>query len=234
MSEPTITFIEKGHKYIHEESGDNLTSATTFIGQFFEKFDADKWSAYVAKRDGMTVQQVLDLWEEKRIFAGEFGTHVHNYAESIIKGTKQPVATIKKHEVYFKGVDEFMITEPHKFFDAEKVIGNPKWGIAGQVDGLSKTEKGIFLVDWKTNKKLDFNAYGDKRATGPINHLQDCNYSKYTLQLSLYRLILEQVYGWEIAGQILVHLTNYGTYHTYNIEYLKDEIVMMLQHDGRI
>ena len=232
MSEPSITFIEKGHKYIHD--GNQLESATEFISQFFEKFDTNKWSTYVAKRDGMPVQEVLDMWEKKKNFSCEFGTFIHNYAEDLIKKKtpKKPQTDMQKN--YYQAIDSFMKNESHEFFDAEKIIGSPKHSIAGTIDGLSKKNNGIYLIDWKTNKKIDTYGYNDKRCLSPIHYLADCNFTKYTLQLSLYRFILENDYGWKVKGQKLVHLKPDGSYFIHKINYLKDEIVLMLHHTGKI
>jgi len=230
----SITFIKEGHKYIHDDTGKELLSSTTFISEFFEKFDTERWSKHIADRDNMTVQEVLDMWEKKRQESCDFGTAVHTYAESLIKKTKVPQPKTEKEKVYFTAINEFFDKENHKFFDAEKIIGSSVYELGGQIDALSKTDKGIFLVDWKTNKSIDMSGFRDKRALEPIGHLQDCNYSKYSLQLSLYRYILEKEYNLKVAGQILIHLLPSGEYIQYDIEYLKDEIKKMLAHSGRL
>ncbi len=230
----SITFIQDGHKYIHDESGKELQSSTQFISEFFEKFDTERWSNHIALRDGLTVKQVLDMWEKKSIASREFGKLVHSYAESLIRKTKSPIPSTKTERTYFNAVNDFMRDEEHDFIEAEKVIGSPIYCIGGQIDALSKTDKGIFLIDWKTNRSIDMTGFRDRRCSEPISHLQDCNFSKYSLQLSLYRYIMEIEYGQKIAGQILVHLTPDGRYEKYEIDYLKDEIVSMLAVTGRL
>jgi len=230
----SITFIQEGHKYIHDDTGKELLSSTTFISKFFEKFDTEKWSRHIANRDNMTVQEVVDMWGKKNQESRDFGTTVHNYAQSLIKKTKVPEPRTGKEKVYFTAINKFFDKENHEFFDAEKIIGSPVYELGGQIDALSKTDKGIFLVDWKTNKSIDMSGFRDRRALEPIDHLQDCNYSKYSLQLSLYRYILEKEYNWKVAGQILIHLLPSGDYIKYDIEYLNDEIKKMLAHSGRL
>ncbi len=231
MQEPIITFIEKGHKYIHE--GRELESATEFISQFFEKFDKEKWSKHVAKRDGLTVEEVLELWKNKADASCKFGHYVHNYAEALIKKTKTPEPVTKNHKTYFKAIDKFMENENHEFFDAEKIIGSSTIGIAGMIDGLSRTDEGIFLIDWKTNKRIEKYGYNNRTCPPPLELLQDCKFSKYTLQLSLYRYILEKFYGWDVAGMMLVHLKA-ENYDIHEVKYLKEEIKTMLAHAGKL
>ncbi len=234
MSEPKIKFIEEGHIYIHEDTGKELISATEFIKQFFEKFNKAKWSNYVAERDNLTVREVLKKWEDKGNRAKNFGTYVHNYAESLIKRLPKPEATTDKHKKYFQAINLFMITEPYQFFDAEKIIGHPEYGIAGTVDAISKKDGQIHLIDWKTNQKIETQAYYDKKCLYPLGYLPDCNFTKYSLQLSLYRYILEKKYRWDVEGQKLVHLQDDGTYHKYEVKYLKKEVKAMLAYTGRL
>lgn len=230
----SILFIPEGHKYIHEESGKELQSVTQFISEFFEKFDTERWSNHIALRDNLTVEKVLDMWEKKSIASREFGKLVHSYAESKINKKKKIIPTNRSERMYFNAVNEFMRNENHKFIEAEKIIGCPVYGIAGQVDAITKTKKGLFIIDWKTNRSIDFLGYNDKRCQKPIEHLQDCNYSKYSLQLSFYRYILEIEYDLKISGQLLIHLAQDGRYEKYETDYLKDEIENMLAVTGRL
>jgi ATP-dependent exoDNAse (exonuclease V) beta subunit len=230
----SILFIPDGHRYIHEESGKELQSVTQFISEFFEKFDTERWSAHIALRDNLTVKQVLDMWEKKKDDSCDFGKLVHSYAESLIRGSKKVIPSNKAERMYFSAVNDFMRSEKHEFIEAEKVIGSPLYGIAGQVDAISRTKKGMCIIDWKTNKSIDLAGYNDRRCQRPIDHLQECNYSRYSLQLSLYRYILELEYGFKISGQLLIHLRPDGKYERYETDYLKDEIESMLAYTGRL
>ena len=62
-------------------------------------------------------------------------------------------------------------------------------------------------------------------ATGDLD---DCNYMHYTLQLSLYRYILEENYKIKINNQALIHLTPTEAV-VYECDYLKQNIVDMLK-----
>lgn len=53
-----------------------------------------------------------------------------------------------------------------------------------------------FSVTHNTNKVFDFyNPYGNETLHPPFNHLQNCHYSIYTLQLSIYALMYEMETG---------------------------------------
>jgi len=44
------------------------------------------------------------------------------------------------------------------------------------------------MVDWKTNESINLAGYG--KMLEPFDHLEDCNFTHYVLQLNLYRQIL--------------------------------------------
>ena len=152
----SVYFIEEGHRYVHD-SGIELMSVTEFISTFFPKFEKDKWSKYVAKRDGLTQEEVLKMWKEKGDKAKEFGTLIHNYAEAIIKEEERPEADSYKEKMYFKAVEKFI--DKNDFFDAELVVGDPELRVGGTIDGLSKKGEDIYLIDWKTNKEIKEDGY---------------------------------------------------------------------------
>lgn len=71
--------------------------------------------------------------------------------------------------------------------------------VAGQIDLLIKNGNDIYIVDYKTNKKIDqksgFDTTTKRNATMlyPLNNLMDCNYMHYTMQLSTYAYMLQQL-----------------------------------------
>jgi coproporphyrinogen III oxidase len=53
-----------------------------------------------------------------------------------------------------------------------------------------------------------------------MNHLEDTNYSKYSLQLNLYKYILEKNYNMKIGGMFLIIL--HPKNDNYIVEYVND------------
>jgi len=65
----------------------------------------------------------------------------------------------------------------------------------------------------------------------PINNLEDCNYSHYNLQLSTYAWMIEKNNPeFNIKGLILVHKDHDDNITTYNMNYLKDDVIRMLAY----
>jgi len=100
----------------------------------------------------------------------------------------------------------------------------------GQADKLwfediGRSQLGFWIDDYKTNAKLNFeNIYQNMK--DPINHLHDCNWNHYRIQLSLYIWILIQ-YGYHYMGSKLTHsIEDNGkwTRIDYPFDYLEKEI----------
>jgi hypothetical protein len=114
--------------------------------------------------------------------------------------------------------DGWMFYSEHRLF-------NVKYLVCGTSDLIAKKGKKIIIFDYKTCKDLieftsgyyetikfgglrirsKYRVWQDKRMFGFLNHLQDCNGNKYSLQLSIYAKILE-LYKYKIVGCFLVHL----------------------------
>jgi hypothetical protein len=72
------------------------------------------------------------------------------------------------------------------------------------------------MVDWKRSKEIK--KFGFKKGLGCCSHLQDCNFVHYTIQLNIYKYILEKNYGLKITDMYIVvfHPSN-DSYLEYNI-----------------
>ena len=54
-------------------------------------------------------------------------------------------------------------------------------------------ENGLFDInDYKTNKVINFYSQYAKKLLPPMDHLDDCQYNIYALQLSIYAYFYEQ------------------------------------------
>jgi ATP-dependent exoDNAse (exonuclease V) beta subunit len=75
------------------------------------------------------------------------------------------------------------------------------------IDALFLYGGKIYILDWKTNKKFetDETCRYKERLLAPFGKYLKSHLSEYSLQISLYALILEE-YGFEIAGGYLVHI----------------------------
>ena len=106
-----------------------------------------------------------------------------------------------------------------------------------QVDSPSHTYLAGYscIVTHNTNKKIDQKA-GFNTATKsttkmkyPLNNLDDSNFWHYSMQLSTYAWILQQINPeFVIKDLIIVHYDHSGNETIYHCDYLKKEVERML------
>jgi len=65
----------------------------------------------------------------------------------------------------------------------------------------------------------------------PLNNIEDCNYYHYTLQLSLYGYLLQQINpDLVIKKLMLIHIDHEDKITEYTVDYLKNDVERMLKH----
>lgn len=121
---------------------------------------------------------------------------------------------------------------------AEKRIYWFDFLIAGTIDCLLVKGKFFMIVDWKTNnKKLEFRAGYYKKVNGlvtsqwvdkneffypPLNTIPFCKGNIYTIQLSLYALLME-LWGFKCVALTLFHILEDEPQPPINILYRKQD-----------
>ena len=205
-----ITFQEEGHLYTIR-GNTYYKSCTTWVKSFFEKFNpddiiekmmaSDKWKDN--KYFGMTKKEIKTLWTENGKIASGFGTSMHKHIEEFYNGKDLP-EELPIELSYFK---MFYIDHPELVpFRTEMMIYDEDILICGSVDMLFMNEDGtLSIYDWKFSKEIQTHSYG-KKGIGPASSMNDCNTTHYSLQLNLYREILERKYGFVIKDMVLVFM----------------------------
>lgn len=109
--------------------------------------------------------------------------------------------------------------------------------LAGQVDLLIKDGNDLYILDFKTNAKgIKSEAYFDRKTKKyktmfyPLNTVKDTMLMHYTLQLSLYAWMLQQINPeFNIKLLQLLHVDGDGNESQITVDYLKDEVERMLK-----
>ena len=104
--------------------------------------------------------------------------------------------------------------------------------MAGQADLLCKDTDGkLIIIDWKRSRELKY-ASPFRTLKEPLEHMDDTNYSLYSLQLNLYAYILETEYGIEVSRMLL------GVFHPLSdaarcieVPRLSEEIALLVEHE---
>ena len=230
----TISLEEPGHRYnLKEESDFKFNSVTTVIGNYFEPFKkheiANKLVITSPKYMGMNPSDLIANWDAAR----DYGTKVHNEIELFLN------KDIKPEEIEsFAGIEWLKKYEknPEIKIYPEVIVYSKELKIAGSIDILIHNQSNNYyeIIDWKTSKSIDKSSFGGKMGTHSItNHLMDCKYVHYSIQLSFYRYLLEKYYGLKIQNQLIAHLKgNSCTMHTANY-YQKEVLNIISDHNNK-
>ena len=187
-------------------------------------------------------QDILDEWAETNRIACERGTKIHAQLENSFYNAGSNI-TLKKFGIGGK----FECKKNYSDLDLDYGIypeyliyyDNPKIGIhiAGQIDLIVKNGNDIFIIDHKTNAKIDLKGFYNSSTRSsdkmlyPLGHLDECNYNHYQLQLSTYAWMLQKLNPeFVIKDLILNHYDHSGKNTLYHCSYLKDDVEKMLKH----
>jgi ATP-dependent exoDNAse (exonuclease V) beta subunit len=195
------------HRYTY--LGEEFISVTRFIQQFHKPFEQEYWSQRKADEAGVPQEWILNEWKKLNDYANEVGTETHNWIEDYFNKNWKSLPTnldvinrINKFNIIY--AKQLHKLEPLKF---EVRVFSKKWKIAGMIDSLFIYRGKIYILDWKTNKNFttDESLKYKEKLLAPFSDFFKSHLSEYSIQLSLYSLILEE-YGFEIGGAYLVHI----------------------------
>jgi hypothetical protein len=90
-----------------------------------------------------------------------------------------------------------------------------------------KPDGTLAIYDWKRAKEIKYeNKY--QKMYPPLNHLPDTNYWHYSLQLNIYRRILQEHYDVVVSELALVILhPNNSSYQVVRLNMMDDEVEAM-------
>ncbi len=244
MFEQRVTLEPVKHIYTHRD-GTKYKSVSKVIEQFKNKFDSEKMS-YLSARKALRLtfgtepteqeiyQKAAELkaeWQKKNDLACRIGTHIHNCLEVYGKTTKiaDPKLESMVRGVYSDYVDY------KKFWD-EQILYSEEDEVAGTADKLllrPGTKDVIDIDDYKTNiaQGIATSSKYNNRMKAPFDHLEDCNFVHYSLQLSIYAAMIEKQFGYKIGRLRLRYIPPFNpiAYKTVPIIYMKYEANLLLQ-----
>jgi hypothetical protein len=116
-------------------------------------------------------------------------------------------------------------------FRTELIMFDEEYSLAGSIDMLFKDKHGnILIYDWKRSKEFKYDNKWQK-GFGLLSHLDDCNINHYSLQLNMYRRILESKYGEKVTGMVLLRFhPNIDTFDKYEANVMNQEIQAILDN----
>lgn len=226
-----IYLNEEEHKYslINSIIDIDFQSVTEFIGEFFHPFNelkvATKLVQHIPKYSHLSVDDLLRDWEQRR----NRGTKVHKEIENFINLKESKVDSDLKTMQGIKFLNQKCIKDTNLLFSEIKIFSKTL-KIAGTIDLMiyNKEKNHISLIDWKTNEKIKKNGYTNG-IVHPVNDLTDSSFNRYSLQLSMYKYILEEFYSSKVNGLFIIHLKD-DNYNIIQCDYKQYYIEQMIKY----
>jgi hypothetical protein len=202
VRDSSITFYPANHIYIVNNSH-LYTSVSTLIDRFFP-FDKEGAAIRVSKTRGITVEEALHDFEN----AKTQGTILHSYIHNFLQSDGNDIPDINPEiQPAFNQFKHFRDTHlaDKEIYRTEWAIYDEDAGIAGTCDLVVVNEDGTYtLYDWKRTKGIWRTGFEGQTGIGIFSDMQNCNFNKYSLQLNLYKQILERKYKLNISKSYIV------------------------------
>lgn len=193
---------------------------------------------------GMTPEQIKNEWKKNGEAVSSFGTNLHFDIECFMNypvetdDTNTYVSHAHLLEYYHEQYTAKNIAPPNqseewgyflKFAEAfphlipyrtEKRVYDEDLKFSGSIDMIyyHPEDDSISIYDWKRSKEISkvtgFNEYAN---TECINHLPNTNYWHYSLQLNIYKAIIERKYNKKVRDLYLVRLHPNNTRKTFDL-----------------
>lgn len=207
-----IQFLPESHQYISTvPDGKNWQSVTKVVGTLYEKFDAMAGAAKSSnnrksKWYKMPEAEILQAWESEKNRSTDLGTWYHNMRENNLY---QQTDKVIHKPVYVEGIKTAVSQKLQEGIYPEHMVYLESVGLSGQVDRLEVVGDIVNINDYKTCKEIKKESYVNwegvsKKMLKPVQHLPDCQFYHYTLQLSLYMYIILRHNPQFIPGKMII------------------------------
>lgn len=199
-----ISMVESSHQYSINIGSSRLkmTSVTETIKRYFNEFNRDVVISQMIDRGTITSNDIGKTIKEWSAATTE-GKLLHSAIENYLLVNNQVNNTIDNliiDKPQHIDLDRFIrFWESRGFTDrgytvyTELRVYDLDIMISGTIDCLLTNDSGQFIViDWKRCKNMQETSPNNGKP--PFNHLPDCKFTHYSLQLNFYRTIISRKY----------------------------------------
>lgn len=184
-------------------------------------------------------KEILNEWDVKRTESCIRGTAIHREQElKHIAGKTKELQHLGLGGTFATNTNNILEIGSQKVYPElllSRISPDGELRLAGQADLVIVDGNDVYILDYKTNKKIEMKSYYDRKLKKssmlkyPLNNIQDTNFWHYSLQLSTYAwMIQKQNPEFNIKALILIHYDHDGGTTTYECEYLKNDVEKML------
>lgn len=246
-----IVLHTSGHRYeIKTDPHTRYTSVTTWIHKHFPKFDADQSINNMMNSNkwkpghqywGMTAEEIKASWNKKGDNAANSGTELHEDIEYFMNNEALKDVSYTHEDLLKVGTSSNESVEWQYFINylkdnldlkpyrTEWLVYDEDLKLSGSIDMVYENPDGTLMIyDWKRAKDIPKENDWRRNASNPIiGHFPDTKYWQYSLQLNVYKRILERKYGKKVTKLCLVKLhpeTECKNYEILDVPILEDEV----------
>jgi hypothetical protein len=251
-----LSFEEEDHIYTMNGRTD-YPSVSKVLKKFYTEFPVEEASYNKSGGDPIRQQELIEEWAAAGTYSTNMGSRVHFVLENELikrngtyKQVRQPefkcdlTQMMKGDNMIVAGKKYLDLMEERGavLLDTEMVLGHPDLEYTGQPDKVwlimnrSKTDFGIVITDWKSNKPKNFvSTKFTKKMLHPFDEYDDTALGHYYIQLPLYgKLLLKMLEGTKyenipLMGGVIVHLTENVEFKEYRIP--RDVVDTILKMD---
>lgn len=222
-----VTLDEKTHIYTNIFNNKNYLSVTKLLKRLEHEFALNETASRIASEQGKTTEQVIAEWDAIRNEANEYGKSIHSLVELYLKNPN----FIPSEELSYI-LNEFkalkLIKSP--LVHSEKLLYLDDYEVAGTADIIEEHDSWFNVWDIKTNIRKGIEFIGWRKwLKPPVNHLSECNYNTYSLQLSMYGYMAEKLLDKKVGRMGILFLNKSGKFTIYPVPYLKFEAYSILE-----
>ena len=218
-----VSFDEGPHTYTVDGKFDKETiSVTTLVHKCFPAFDANKQAEKIVqgpkmkdptyKYYGKTKDEILKEWNQ----SSTLGTSLHYNIECYYNDIPPPNPETTEYKMFLKFAKDYPHLEAYR---TEWVIYHEEMKLCGSIDMVFKNrETGMYeIYDWKRVLQInDKPFYKDDMGLLPfLKETPNVNFWHYTMQLNIYKKVLESKYDMSISRMFLVVIHPENVFKTY-------------------
>lgn len=224
--------VKKDHIYIMD-SGYQYNYMDLYSGKYNFQFK-------------VTPDDLLREWQYKALVGQTRGTIIHNYLEHAWQGKmfpslewsniieRQDIDSFAESILILRNqADSFLEDHSHLVpIKLEQIVGDPNLRVAGQIDAIlyNPETNEYYLYDYKTDKKIEYDSPFDNMLN-PLDKVSACNFNKYSLQIGIYKYLLELHTDIKISDCRIIWFNQYNSnYQSIKLKNMDQQIIDVLSH----
>jgi hypothetical protein len=217
----SVLFKSDTHSYYSKDPAESINwmGVTSFVSLFKQKFDPITQSIKCSQNPkskwyGVPPEKIQSIWAGETDRAIKSGSKYHDQRESdliscdTIQRMGRDIPIIKP--IFNNGIKEAPSQKLTEGIYPEHFVYLKSAALCGQSDRVEVIQQTVDIIDYKTNKEIKKEGFKlwdgtRQKMTGPVSHLDDCNFNHYALQLSTYMYIILKHNPIYKPGKLVLH-----------------------------